>query len=551
MSTAPPTTADRPRLREERAADGLRTISGVVVALLLGIAGLFAISSTCTVLWFMWTTDPLKSIGGLIPIVSLLLFLRVWRSLHWDTDGSWWGLVILAGTIAVVHLRDQAVIEMVLSPSWSILLPPYSVVAVAYAAGFVLMFGGKKLLRAAWFPVALMWFVNPVPHFFNRFIDLPLQHASAVIARSFAHAMGQPLTPDQLSLMFTPKFGMFIAPGCNGIRGAVTMGFIALIAGYLYRLRLRQWLLLTAGAVLLGYVFNFVRLCGLVMYYVIALRHPWLQNHASMGDYILGACLFFSATVLLFTVLLRWSPRRDLRLPSPAVPEVAPGELSRPRSFATHCVAFAVLIGLGSVSYARAMIRASSAPSAQNRQSGVFPARVGAYRLQREWNETLQTGTLVFHWAEYTQADGGAAVSIGVSPTLGAHDTLICHAARGEDWIWHGPLTLPTAAGVTSLSASLFNNGVTQSLEAASVCTGSTCNQSSTERTHFGLIYSHPSTHDLLTQDPARPIPILLRAEIPDATLSPTQARIELTQSITNFLSGADLAEFTQPYRQR
>ena len=373
MSTAPLTAADRSRVREERAADGLRTVFRVVVAVLLGIAGLFAISSTCTTLWAMWMTDPLKSIGGLIPIVSLVLILRSWRSLHWETDGSWWGLGILAATIAVVHVRDHAVIEMVLSPSWAIILPPYSLIAVAYTAGLVLLFGGTRLLRAAWFPVALMWFVNPVPHYFNRYIDLPLQHASAVIARSFAHALGQPLTPDQLSLMFTPKFGMFIAPGCNGIRGAITMGFIALVAGYLYRLRLRRWLLLTAGAVILGYVFNFVRLCGLVVYYVIALRYPWLQNHAAMGDYILGACLFFIATVLLFNILLRWSPQRDLRLPPPAVPDAVSSEISQPRSFATRCVAFAVLAGLGSVSYARALMRTPSASTAQNQLTGVFP----------------------------------------------------------------------------------------------------------------------------------------------------------------------------------
>jgi exosortase J len=163
----------------------------------------------------------------------------------------------------------------------------------------------------------------------------------------------------------------------------------------------------------------------------------------------------------------------------------------------------------------------------------------------------MVTGVVMFHWAQYSPAGGGAPVSIGVSPVLGAHDTLICHAARGEDWIWHGPLTVPTTAGRTSLSASLFNNGAAQYLEAATVCTGSTCDQSSTARTHFGLIYSHPSAHDLLTQDPARPIPILLRAEIPDAALGPTQARIELTQSLTTFLSGADLADFTKPYRQR
>lgn len=536
-------------MRDERAAGDVWTVTRVVFVVSLGIAGLFAISSTCIALSGMWMTDPLKSIGGLIPIVSLLLILRVWRSLRWEMDGSWWGLVILAATIAIVHVRDQAVIELVLSRSWSIVLPPYSLVAVAYVAGIVLLFGGMKLLRAVWFPVALMWFVNPVPHFFNRYIDLPLQHASAVIARTFAHLLGQPLAPDQLGLMFTPKFGMFIAPGCNGIRGAITMGFIALIAGYLYRLRLRNWLLLTLSAILLGYAFNFVRLCGLVLYYVIALRYPWLQNHASMGDYILGACLFFGATLLLFWALSRWSPRRDLRIPPPAPPETFSTEVQRPSSPAPRWAAFAALVVLGSVSYARAMIRTPNA-ARLTQPTGVFPAQVGAYRLQREWNETFATGVMVFHWAVYTRGDGGPVVSVGVSPALGAHDTLICHVARGDDWTWHGPLLLPTASGATSLSASLFNNGATQYLEAASVCAGSSCSQSSTERTHFGLIYSHPSTHDLLTQDPTRPIPILLRVETPDATLSPLQARTELTQVLTNFLSGADLAEFTKPYRQ-
>jgi exosortase J len=552
MSTAPLTTAAEPQhVREERAADGLWMAVPILLTLTLGVAGLFAISSTCTALWAMWTTDPLKSIGGLIPIVSIVLLLRVWRSQGWTLRGTGWGLAVLAATITVVHVRDQAVIELVLSPAWSIVLPPLSLVAVAYTAGFVLLFGGVKLLRAAWFPAALMWFVNPVPHFFNLHIDLPLQHASAMVARSFAHSLGQALTPDQLSLMFTPKFGMFIAPGCNGIRGAITMGFIALIAGYLYRLRVRQWVLLTAAAVLLGYIFNFVRLCGLVLYYILALRYPWLQDHAAMGDYILGACLFFAATLLLFTALLRWSPQRDLRIPSLSNQSRQVIPRSQGGSWILHCAAFAMLIVIGSVSYARAMLRPGDSRSAAILNAAGFPQQVGAYRLQREWNESLMAGPVLFHWAEYARPGGGPAIAIGVSPTLGAHDTLICHAARGDEWIWHGPLKLSTAGGTATLSASLFNNGATQYLEAATVCTGAACDQSSSDRAHFGLIYSRPDAHNLLTQDPARPVPVLLRAETPDATLSTTQARAELTQSLTDFLSGADLAAFTRPYRQR
>src|SRR5215471_9791627 len=101
MSTASLTSAERPRVREERAPDGLRTVSA---AIFLGVVGLFAISPTCYALWGMWMADPLKSIGGLIPIVSLLLILRAWRSLGWEAEGSWWGLSILAATIAVVHV---------------------------------------------------------------------------------------------------------------------------------------------------------------------------------------------------------------------------------------------------------------------------------------------------------------------------------------------------------------------------------------------------------------------------------------------------------------
>jgi exosortase J len=179
-------------------------------------------------LWVLWTTDALKSIGMVVPLVSFLLVLRVWRSLDWEMNGSWWGLVLLLCTAVLVQLREQTVMTLVLSAQWSLFFPPHSLVMFAYGSGVVLLFGGGRLWRASLFPLILLLFVNPVPHVFNVYVDLPLQRASAHVARAFAMALGQPLSADKLRLMFTPDFGMFIAPGCNGIRGAVTMGFIAL-----------------------------------------------------------------------------------------------------------------------------------------------------------------------------------------------------------------------------------------------------------------------------------------------------------------------------------
>jgi exosortase J len=540
-----------------------------LLASLLGVAGLFAIYSTGSALWALWTTDPLKSIGGIIPLVSLLLIARVWRSLNWETDGTWWGLALVTLTVASVHLRDHAILELILTPSWTIFLPPHSLVAFCYTAGLVLLFGGMRLFRAALFPVVLTWFVNPVPNTFNRFIDLPLQRASALIARSFAHAMGQQLSPDQLKLMFTPDFGMFIAPGCNGIRGAITMGFIALIAGYVYRFRKPVWVATVAGALLLGYVFNFVRLCTLVLYYCVALKIQWLQPRAEMGDYIIGACLFFFATVLLFTLIRRFSANGDLM--PPALPrQVVAVRPDARGGFGLRAGALLVVLLVGSVSYARAMMHSGELTHALSdpTEEGRFPKQVGPFTLRRTWSERLQSnGALIFYWADYQadpkvggaavagtegpngQSDGPPVVSVGISPVLGAHDTLICHSARGDDWLWHGDVAFATAAQATSFSTSLFADGATQYVEATTVCTGETCGQYSTARKHLGFVYSRPDTRTLLTQSPSRPIPVLLRTETLNQGLNADAARSLLTANLRLFLGSATLADFTRPYR--
>src|ERR1700743_1438058 len=98
------------------------------LAALLAVLGLSTIWSTVNALWALWTTDALKSIGMFIPLVSFVLILRAWRSLGWETEGNWWGLVVLAVTAVVVHLREQSILVFVLSPQWSIYIPPHSLV---------------------------------------------------------------------------------------------------------------------------------------------------------------------------------------------------------------------------------------------------------------------------------------------------------------------------------------------------------------------------------------------------------------------------------------
>ena len=523
-------------------------------AAVLAVLGVCSIWSTAAALWQLWTMDALKSIGMMVPLISFVLILRVWRSQSWQMEGSWWGLAILAVTIAAVHVRDQAVLVLVVSPKWAVYFPPHSLVAFAYGAGVVLLFGGTRLFRAALFPIVLLWFVNPIPHFFNVLVDLPLQRVSAHVARAFAIALGQPLTPDQMRLMFTPDFGMFIAPGCNGIRGAVTMGFIALIAGYVYRFRWHAHAAVVAGAVLLGYVFNFARLCTLVLYYLVALHFHWLRSRAEMGDYIIGACLFLFATFLLFYVV-----RRLGESPKQTKPVVAPTPFSSTseRMYKLRFAAMLLITIFGCYGFARAVVIAEATGEfaqirADRNAPGKFPTHIGAYTLVRTWNEYLNTGTLLFHWAEYAPANAGAHITLGISPVVGTHDTLICHSARGDDPIWQNQITTATAGQPNvSFSGAMFNNSSSLSLEATTICSGSSCGEYTTDRSHFGFVYSKPNSQSILTQDPQRPIPIMLRTEIGDDSVPADYARQQMSAALSSFLASVDLNALTRPYRHQ
>ncbi len=553
MATFPAAAEVRPLPAE--GAVGFSVPRSAVLAAVIAVLGLSTIWPMANALWVLWTTDALKSIGMFIPLVSFVLILRAWRSLGWEMEGSWWGLAILMADAFLVHLRSQSILIFVVSPQFTIFCPPSSLVAFAYGAGMVLLFGGTRLFRAALFPLILLCFVNPVPHIFNVFVDLPLQRASAHVARAFAIALGQKLSPDQLRLMFTPDFGMFIAPGCNGIRGAVTMGFISLIAGYIYRFRWYANAAVVVGAVLLGYVFNFARLCILVLYYIVALHIPWLRSRATMGDYIIGGCLFLLGTFLLFYVVRRLgeSPGQIRRPELARLP--AAGLVSK--TFYPRFFALLGLVLFSCYGVARAYVRVHSDDYQAQIKSdqdapGKFPARIGSYRLSRSWNENLFTGPLIFHWAEYVPDDGGPHISLGVSPVLGSHDTLTCHTARGDDPLWRDQLTMSTAGNVpVDFSGAFYNDGATQYLEATTICSGGSCGEYSSDRAHFGFVYSKPNPQALFSQDPQRPIPILVRAETIDTTLPLEVARKQMTGAVRSFLASTDLGGLTQPYRHQ
>ena len=519
--------------RASRAALSWR--GAIFLACACAVFGVFSLYSSALWLVQVWRTDDLKSMGLVVPFVSFVLILRAWRSVGWETEGSWWGFPILLATVLAVFLRDQTMLVLTVHKGWLVQLPPVPLLAILYALGMVLLFGGRRLLRAAWFPVLFMGAVLPVPRTFSLAVDLPLQAASATVARGFAHLLGEPLTPDKLRLMFTPEFGMFIAPGCNGIRGAVTLGMAAVVIAYVYRFRWFVFAPVVVGAVLLGYLFNFLRLCLLVVYYKIALPYPWLQNRAKGADYLLGACLFVLALYLFFALADRLRQRAAEVSPEPA-PE--PVVVERPLwpllLKAGAVVALALAFGLDDVYALRQA-------DVQNGAVPAMPDALGTYKLVRTHQDTLTTGVLVYTWGDYQAPGGGAVVSVGVSPELSMHNVEVCHIARGEKPLWHGRLDAGTPGGSVAFVAAVYNDGQQQTLEASTLCDAGGCRQFTSSTSQMTFVYARPRRMVPMTGDAGRPVPMLLKVQSADVAAKPEVAEAQMAEQLQKFLREVDL----------
>jgi exosortase J len=310
-------------------------------------------------------------------------------------------------------------------------------------------------------------------------------------------------------------------------------------------------------------VFNFLRLCVLVLYYLVALKIVWLQDKATGGDYVIGACLFTIAATLLILAIRKAGREPGVvessQLPDPEVEAQKVAHDTRALStYYPRLAVFVVVMALGSVAYAMPWARsmARTMTGAEEKQqaalTGHFPQQLGAYTLSRTWKEQLSTGVVIYEWAEYvSNNDNGARIQLGISPVLGSHDTTLCHVARGEDAIWQGTVNFSADGRADeSFSASLYNDGVSQFMEASTQCTLAGCGEYTSIHSHFGIIFSLPHAGTLLQQpDQARPLPVLLRAETTDVALPKDAARLMLLAELSSFAGQIDLAKLTAEYR--
>ncbi len=520
------------------------------IALWAGIAlltavGCLGISRELSLLWLNWMTDPLRSIGMFIPPVAIVLTLRVWQQTGWEMRGNWWGILAIGSSYSLSLLRQ--------TPPFAILgklqipLIPTAFPVYAYGCGVVLLFFGPRVWRKAWFSLGLLLLCQPVPHWTTTLIDVPLQSISAQVARSFAALIGLTPTSSQLRLMFAPDFGMFIAPGCDGIRGAVAMGYVALVLGYLKRVSLRRWAAYVTGAVLLGYFFNFIRLCVLVLYYRIAIGHPALQNVASQADYVIGFCLFLIAALLFL-----WMARQKKQNPFPGKAALRDVVSRTPiRDISVKGAAFAILL-LAVLALPSSALRLSGnrVPTPAS-LAGRMPKQIGAFKLTRTWFEQ-QSGKILVEAGSYSAPQSDEITfAVWVAPVDRFHNANLCWLTRGvQPDVLTNRSFVAAKGNSVEFSTGFYHDGLTDSMVASATCTPRSCLQSQEVAlsSHDGIVLYKPEL-DELGLSGNHPVSVMIRIDKPYWNASKSVQIDLLSAEAQRFISGLDPLSLSQAFQ--
>src|SRR5947207_2196084 len=91
---------------QQRFFAGIRG-SSLPLAVILAAAGFaLGLGYKFRILWRMWTSDGVRSIGLLFLPVSALLCTRAWRGYKRGVNGTWWGFALMAAAVAVARIQQ-------------------------------------------------------------------------------------------------------------------------------------------------------------------------------------------------------------------------------------------------------------------------------------------------------------------------------------------------------------------------------------------------------------------------------------------------------------
>lgn len=198
-----------------------------------------------------WYYDDNYSHGFLIiPLALYLAWERRQRFADTVGESSVWGLVVVAGSIAVL-------LAGVLGSE--LFLTRISIVG-AVAGSVLFLFGWRRLMVLA-FPIAMLFLMIPLPAIIFNQIAFPLQLLASRVGEATLSAAEIPVLREG-NVLVLANTSLEVAEACSGIRSLVSLLTLGIVFGYFTDDRLWMRVVIALSTIPIAIVANGGRVAG-------------------------------------------------------------------------------------------------------------------------------------------------------------------------------------------------------------------------------------------------------------------------------------------------
>ncbi|HSH00713.1 MAG TPA: exosortase/archaeosortase family protein [candidate division Zixibacteria bacterium] len=240
-----------------------------------------------------WWTDANYSHGFLIPLISLYLLRKDRSKLNVAlarpasaATGAGAGAALLIAALGLYALGNGAAEYFTVRVSFVLAL-----------AGATLYFYGPAVLRAAWFPLAFLFFMIPWPYVIYYAATFPLQLLATKISMVALNAIGVAAV-QQGNIIHLSGMSLEVAEACSGVRSMISLLALGALYAYLSQARTTGRLIVFVSTLPIALATNSIRVffTAVLAYAAEApvTEEPW---HSA-----LGLSVFVMAFVMLFIV---------------------------------------------------------------------------------------------------------------------------------------------------------------------------------------------------------------------------------------------------------
>ena len=209
-----------------------------------------------------------------------------WAAAHgiWQTDDLGHGPIVLAVTLWLFWNARAGILGAPVQPApawaWSVLGlglllylfgRVFTVSSVEFAsqlfvaAAVLLLLRGRAALAAAWFPVAYLVFMVPLPATFVDAITGPLKHWISWVVVDLLHAVGYPIARSGVTIT-VGQYQLLVADACSGLHSIISLGALGTLFMFVMnRSRRLHNALMLASILPVAVVSNIVRVIVLVL----------------------------------------------------------------------------------------------------------------------------------------------------------------------------------------------------------------------------------------------------------------------------------------------